>query len=210
MLEYAQALENRLEGHVLLSKVQVWHEIRVPGLWRIGLRSDVFRLRCREALKRLVDCAAGGGSRDDGGARVGIGRPRVGWTSIEALFESVVVVLRVGRIWLGVVRVGEERKTRCSVLEGESRTLQNHRAELGKRDALVGIAVEGAAKNLVEVVGDWKDSLEEARVTSEGGKGGVVHGCTFPRVTSAGEIDEDDAQRPDVVGSRGVMRALIW
>lgn len=77
-------------------------------------------------------------------------------------------------------------------------------------DTLARVKLEDAAEDVVELVGDWEDSLEEVGVAAVSCKGGVVQGSLLPWVTAAGEVDKDDTKSPYVIGCGGIAGEWFW
>lgn len=55
-----------------------------------------------------------------------------------------------------------------------------------------------------------QDGLEESAVLQEGLEGCVLCGSTLPWVTTASQVNQNDAERPDVVRGRRVARKWLW
>lgn len=76
-------------------------------------------------------------------------------------------------------------------------------AKLGERDADGRVESEDALEDSVRVLRNREDRAEEVGVAEVGAEGLVGRASLLPRVASACEVDENDAERPDVVvGSR--------
>jgi len=78
--------------------------------------------------------------------------------------------------------------------------------ELGDRDPLGGVDLEHAAEDGVQFGREGEDRPEEVGVLEEGPEGAVRLGRPLPRVPAAGEVDEDNTERPNIVGGRSVAR----
>lgn len=76
--------------------------------------------------------------------------------------------------------------------------------EFLERDAHGRVESEDALEDAVGVVGDGEDRAKEVGVAEVGAEGLVGGAGLLPRVATAGEVDEDDAERPDVVVRGGV------
>ena len=74
-----------------------------------------------------------------------------------------------------------------------------------ERDASGGIEVEDALEKVIAGGRDGENGPEEIGVVEVGFKGFVGGAGLFPRVATTGEVDEDDAEGPDVVVKGGVV-----
>jgi len=86
-------------------------------------------------------------------------------------------------------------------VEGEAWARSDAALELGNSDALAWIHLKDEAENRVELGGDWKDAAEEVGLGHESTEGAVGGVGPLPWVAAAGEVDEDDAEGPDIVGN---------
>ena len=78
--------------------------------------------------------------------------------------------------------------------------------ELGESDAHLGVRVEDAAKDVIEVIGQRQDGLEESRLAHESTVGGILKRGLLPRVATTSQVDEDHSQTPDIIGGAHVVR----
>jgi hypothetical protein len=81
---------------------------------------------------------------------------------------------------------------------------ENLAAEVGKGNASEGVESEDALEDAVGVVGDGEDGTEEVGVAEVGAESLVGGAGLLPGVAAASEVDEDDAERPDIVVRGGV------
>lgn len=78
--------------------------------------------------------------------------------------------------------------------------LVHHGTQLLERDALRWVGRKDVSQDGVEVLGDGEDGAEELIALAERAKG-VVRGTRLtPWVATARQVDEDDPERPNVIG----------
>lgn len=78
-------------------------------------------------------------------------------------------------------------------------------AHLAEGDAVPPVDLESAREEEVDLLGDRQHGREEVeRVLEVRLESAVVCGRRLPRVAAGDEVEEDDAQRPDVIEQRGV------
>jgi hypothetical protein len=70
---------------------------------------------------------------------------------------------------------------------------------------VLGVGVEDASQNIIELICQGKDSLEEILRASISSVGRVLKGSLLPWVASASEINQDNSQTPDVIGGTHVV-----
>lgn len=76
--------------------------------------------------------------------------------------------------------------------------------QFGKRDTNLRIDGEDALQDLVAGVRYWQDVWQELWILDECAEGIVIGRGLPPRIAAAGEIDENDAQSPDIVLASGI------
>lgn len=113
----------------------------------------------------------------------------VGWSNGDGIEGCVGVVQFRGR---GI---------REFDLGGEARAAENQGPEVGDRDPARGIAFEDAPQDAVQVWGQGQNGAEESGVLEVGAEGGVLDRGALPWIAAAGQVDQNDAQAPDIVGS---------
>ena len=117
------------------------------------------------------------------------------------LVVSIAVVIRERHDLVDVVQLRWRGGRGSGPGRGrEPRAAEDEVAELGDADPLGGIALEDASEDLVQLGGEREDGTEETGVLEVGPEGGIFGGGPFPRVPPAGQVYEDDAETPDVVG----------
>lgn len=84
---------------------------------------------------------------------------------------------------------------------GKPRAFQDQFTKLPDGNPLGRVALEDAAEDVDHLVRQGQDRLEKKGILQISTETGVLNGCTLPRVAATGQVDEDDAQAPDVVGS---------
>lgn len=87
-------------------------------------------------------------------------------------------------------------------VHGESSAEDDGPSELLEGDAFARVRIKDLSEDGVEFVREGKDGLEKVGVTEVGGVGLVAGVSSLPGVASTGEVDEDHAEGPDVVGGR--------
>ncbi len=97
-------------------------------------------------------------------------------------------------------RGGSQLSVRQRLLLGQLPTGDDPGAQLGERDALVRVGREDAGQRVVQFIRHGQDGLEEVPAARVGAVGRVLGRRLLPRVAPAGQVDEDHAQAPDVVG----------
>lgn len=90
----------------------------------------------------------------------------------------------------------------------EARARKDALLQLRQSNALVRVDGEDAGQDVVQLVRQRQNGLEEARVAGIGAVRRVLDGGLLPRVTAAGQVDQDDAEAPDIVGRAVVVGAL--
>lgn len=98
-----------------------------------------------------------------------------------------------------------------SGLAGQLWATENSLLQLGKRHPLSRVQIKNSSQNVVEIIREGQDRFEEAAVLHVSTESGIVHGSPLPGVTATGQVDQDDAKGPDIIGSRGVasIRARV-
>lgn len=85
---------------------------------------------------------------------------------------------------------------------GEPRATLNQIPKFGKFDSSRRVGIEDPPQNGIQLVRDGKNGPQEVGVLHESAEGRVLQGGLLPRVAATGQVDEDDAQRPYVIGCR--------
>lgn len=152
--------------------------------------------------KVLVKVRERGAIRSEG-ALVGAGGGRGESLLIVVVVDNGVLFARV----LEDLLLGAGRRSSNSSLgrHGEVGAGHDAAAKLRDADTEFGVGVEDAAKNVVEIIRKREDGLEEAGRADVGAVGRVLERSLLPWVTATGEVDEDDTETPDVVGSAHVV-----
>jgi len=91
-------------------------------------------------------------------------------------------------------------------LLGEGPALENSCVKLVQSDAAFRLDLKDALEHAVQVTRDWKNGLEKILVLAECTEGRVLQRGALPRISSTGQVDEDNTQGPDVIGSRRIAR----
>lgn len=81
----------------------------------------------------------------------------------------------------------------------------NHLLQLSDVRSLLWVGVEGSLEDLVGFGGDVEDGWEEVWVFEEGGEGRIGGDGFLPGVSAGYEVDEDNSEGPDIVGSGCVL-----
>lgn len=134
--------------------------------------------------------------RRDGCLRNKVGHVRLGHRHHSRLESRVALVIGLDR-----------GRDGCRCVDGggglgEPRATLNQIPQFGKLDSSGRVGIEDPPQNGVQLVRDGKNGPEEVGILHEGTEGRVLQRGLFPRVASASQVHEDDAQRPDVIGCR--------
>jgi hypothetical protein len=62
------------------------------------------------------------------------------------------------------------------------------------------VQVEDPPQDGIALISDRQDGLEEVGILPVGLVGGVLNRRTLPRVAAAGQVNQDHAKGPDIVG----------
>lgn len=148
------------------------------------------------------------GRRRDGGLRSVVGHVLLGEVDQSGLVSS-------GALVVGLERRRWERSGRVDGRSGglrEPGTSEDGIPQLRDSDPGVGVGVEYSPQDGIKLVGDGQDGAEKVGVLHEGAEGRVLKRGLFPWVAAAGEVDQNDAQGPDVVGGRlvGSVGLGVW
>lgn len=95
---------------------------------------------------------------------------------------------------------------------GEAGALLDAALQLGHRDAVLRVALEDHAQDVIQLIRQGEDGLQEVPVPGERSVGGILQRGLLPRIPATCQVDKNDAEGPDIVGStavRGVPRGLI-
>jgi len=90
------------------------------------------------------------------------------------------------------------------------RAVKDQLSKFTKADALVWVDLEDPLEDGIEAVRDWQDGLQEVPVPHEGPESGVIHCRSLPRITTTGQVDQNDTKRPDIVGLGSVASEWFW
>lgn len=88
--------------------------------------------------------------------------------------------------------------------QGKLRTIQNQPAQLRNSNPLHRVTVENATQDIDHLIGQRKNGLEEERILQVRTEGGILDGGPFPWITATRQVDQDNPQAPDIIGSRSV------
>ena len=117
------------------------------------------------------------------------------------LIISIAVVIRERHDLLDVVQLRWGGRWGPRPPRGrEPRAPENEIAELRDADPLGRIALEDASEDLIQLGGEREDGTEETGILEVGPEGGILGRGPFPGIPPTGQIYEDDAETPDVVG----------
>lgn len=87
---------------------------------------------------------------------------------------------------------------------GEVGAVDNSLLQLSNGDPLLWVSLKNPAKDVVQVIRQRQDGLQKLRILGEGLVCGILNGRLLPWVTATGEIDQNHAKGPDVVGCASV------
>jgi hypothetical protein len=82
----------------------------------------------------------------------------------------------------------------------------NAALELGDGDAVLWVALEDHAEDLIQLVRQWQDGLQEVPVPGKGPVCGILQRGLLPRITATCQVDKDYTQGPHIVGGTPVRR----
>lgn len=126
-----------------------------------------------------------GGARRDGGLRlIDIRR--------DVVHRDLWVIDKADRHWPVHGTPGRN---------GKLRAFQDHGAQFRNGDPLSWVALEDAAQDTDHLIGQRKNGLEKVRILQVGPECGILGRGTLPGVAATGQVDQDYAQTPDIIGS---------
>ena len=130
-----------------------------------------------------------------------------GWDLLEVLYK-----VRDGDMgaeafdWIRVATFADGRRWRAIRVSGETLAVDDSLPEFRNGDALQRIALKDPSENGIQLGREGQNRLQELGILEIGPEGCVLGRCSLPWVAATGEVDEDDTQRPDIVGCREIAR----
>jgi hypothetical protein len=91
------------------------------------------------------------------------------------------------------------------LLASESGAGDHHLSKLRDSDPVLRNWIEDTGQDFVHIIRDGEDSLEEILGAGVGPISRILVRGLLPWVASTSQVDEDDAEAPDIVGSAHVV-----
>jgi len=141
---------------------------------------------------------------------------RLRWRSLWRGEKLIVDLLRMvdwdlrDKLVLGELGGGSLRNVHDGGAGGEPWAMLDAPLELGERDAFPRVGLEDETEDLLKLDREWEDGPKEAWLLTEGTESAVREMRALPWVASASQVDEDNTERPDVVGDRVVASVVPW
>lgn len=102
---------------------------------------------------------------------------------------------------------GKRRGWRLRVLIGQSGqpgTVDDGLTEFLDRDPLVRVTFEDASQDQVQIERDGQNGAQELGILQERAESGILGRGLFPGITPTGQVDQNDAEAPYIVGRSGI------
>ncbi len=89
-------------------------------------------------------------------------------------------------------------------LASELGTFEDAMLQLTNGNPVFWVAIKDHAKNVVQFIRQRQNGLQEITVPGESLVCGILSGSLFPWVAATCEIDKNDTQGPNIIGSASV------